>query len=375
MRILQVVSLVSPDGAYGGPARVALNVGAEMLRRGHDVTVAAATRGYPSGPTTLSGVPAELFEARMLLSDSTFYAMCAPDLARWFRVNGADYDVVHLHFARDLVVLPIAMSARRRGIPYVVQTHGMVIPSRHPLSAPLDALCTRPVLRHAAAVCYLTERERTDLIDVAGPQLRLTEIRNGVPEYDCRTVAPLLPEVLFAARLHDRKRPLAFVAMARILSAAGVDARFTLLGPDGGLGAAVTAATADLRLVDWAGAVAPDDLPERMAAATAFVLPSVREPFPMAVLEAMSVGVPVVVSDDCGLAAMVERTGCGVVTTPSPPALAGAVRELLRDPALAARMGTRGRQVARSEFGMASVGDRLDDVYAQAAQRVSRWAR
>jgi hypothetical protein len=41
MRILQVVTLISPDGAYGGPARVALNPSAELIRRGHDVTLGA----------------------------------------------------------------------------------------------------------------------------------------------------------------------------------------------------------------------------------------------------------------------------------------------------------------------------------------------
>ena len=44
-----------------------------------------------------------------------------------------------------------------------------------------------------------------------------------------------------------------------------------------------------------------------MAAASVYVLPSVREPYPMSVLEAMSVGLPVVVSADCGLAPLVER--------------------------------------------------------------------
>ena len=68
MRILQVVTLLSPEGAYGGPARVALNQSAELIEQGHDVTVAAATRGYRVPPTELNGVPVRLFEARTLLS-------------------------------------------------------------------------------------------------------------------------------------------------------------------------------------------------------------------------------------------------------------------------------------------------------------------
>ena len=55
MRILHVVTLVSPDGAFGGPVRVAENLARELRRRGHDVTVAAAASGFADGeaPTQL----------------------------------------------------------------------------------------------------------------------------------------------------------------------------------------------------------------------------------------------------------------------------------------------------------------------------------
>ena len=149
MRILQVLTLLSPDAAYGGPARVALNQSAELTRRGHDVTVAAATRGYRIPPTELDGVPVRLFGVRNLLPGSKFSGMDAPGLAKWFRGSGADFDVVHIHFTRDLVVLRAAGAARRHGIPYVLQTHGMVVPSHHPLAGPLDRFWTRKLLRDA----------------------------------------------------------------------------------------------------------------------------------------------------------------------------------------------------------------------------------
>ena len=139
MRILQVVTLLSPDGAYGGPARVALNQSAELIGRGHDVTVVGAARGYREVPTELNGVPVKLFAARTLLPRTGFAGMGAPGLGRWLRSNWAGFDVIHIHFARELVVLPVAAAARRRGIPYVLQTHGMVVPSNHPLAAPLDS--------------------------------------------------------------------------------------------------------------------------------------------------------------------------------------------------------------------------------------------
>jgi glycosyltransferase involved in cell wall biosynthesis len=365
MRILQVVTLLSPDGAYGGPARVALNQSAELMSRGHDVTVAAATRGYRVVPTELDGVPVRLFASRTLVPGTGLAGMGAPALGRWFHVNGPSFDVVHIHIARELVVLPVASAARRRRIPYVLQTHGMVVPSRHPLAPLVDGIWTRKLLRSAAAVFYLTPQEREQIGAVAGRGLRLVQLGNGVPTYPATAETPEPPEVLFAARMHPRKRPLAFVEMAKALLDAGVNARFTLVGPDEGEGRELRRAIAGDPRISWEGALPPDAIPQRMAAASVYVLPAVREPYPMSVLEAMSVGLPLVITDDCGLAPLVERTQSGIVTDPSVPALATAVNKLVRDQSLAHAMGERGRSTVHTELGMHAVGDRLENVYTQ----------
>ncbi|MBU8816928.1 glycosyltransferase [Mycolicibacterium goodii] len=367
MRILQVATLFSPDGRYGGPARVALNQSAELLRRGHDVTVAGAACGYRQLPSELNGITVKLFAAKSILPRSGFAWTCAPGLTKWLRGNWSSFDTVHVHFGRDLVVMPVAAAARRRGIPYVLQTHGMVVPTDHPLAAPLDRVWTRAILRDARAVFFLDSAERRQLIAVAGPDLRLVELGNGVPEYPpahTTGTSARQPEILFAARIHPRKRPLAFVEMARELLSAGTDARFTLVGPDEGQGPALRAALGRDPRITWEGALHPDAIPARMSEADVYVLPSVQEPFPMSVLEAMSVGIPVVVTDDCGLAPIVDRSGCGIVTAPAVPDLVAAVASVLADRAYARSMGHRGRETVREHFGMGRVGDRLASTYA-----------
>jgi glycosyltransferase involved in cell wall biosynthesis len=369
MRILQVVTLISPDGAYGGPARVALNQSAELIQQGHEVTVASTTRGYRVVPTVLDGVPVKLFPARTLIPGTGFAGMGSPAMTGWFRSNRKSFDIVHIHLARELAVLPMAVAARRYKLPYVLQTHGMVVPSNHPLAPPLDALWTRKVLRDAGAIFYLTPLERDQLLEVAGGFLRLTPLGNGVPDYPAAAQGPGLPEVLFAARMHPRKRPIAFVEMAKTLLNSGTDARFALVGPDEGEGAALREALKGDSRISWEGAVAPADVPRRMASASLYVLPSVREPYPMSVLEAMSVGLPVIVSSDCGLAQLVERARSGLVTNPQIPSLASAVESILADPTLARAMGERGRATVRTEFTMRTIGDRLVSAYTEVLER------
>ena len=339
MRILQVVTLLSPDASFGGPARVALNQSEELTRRGHDVTLAAAARGYPVSPAELNGVPVRLFGARTLLPKAGFPGLGSPALAKWFHGNAAGFDIVHIHFGRDLVVLPVAVIARRHRVPYVLQTHGMVVPSHHPLAGPLDAIWTRKLLRDAKAVLYLTKQERQQLVEVARNQFALVQVGNGVPDYPAAANDSTPPEVLFVARMHSRKRPLLFVDMAKALLDEGVDARFTLVGPDEGEGAALRAAVRSDPRISWEGPMPPGEIAQRMAAASVYVLPSVREPYPMSVLEAMSVGLPVVVSADCGLAPLVDRVSCGIVTDGELPAFVAAVKTLLADQGLSRMMG------------------------------------
>jgi glycosyltransferase involved in cell wall biosynthesis len=363
MRILQVVTLIAPDGAYGGPARVALNQSAELAARGYNVTLAAATRGFRQPPTEIDGVPVHLFKARTMLPKLGFPGIGSPGLYRWFRSNSSGFDVVHIHFGRDLVAVPIAVSAHRSRVPYVLQTHGMVVPSQHPLSRPLDAVWTRKLLRDARAVLYLTEKEREQLGEVARSPLHLVQLGNGVPDYTPAGSGSRQPEVLFVARMHARKRPLMFIEVAKALLREGVDAQFTLIGPDEGEGAALRAALRNETRICWEGPLAPADVPARMSEASIYVLPSEREPYPMTVLEAMAVGLPVVLAADCGLAPLVKRARCGLVVEDDQVAFVDAVRSLLADRALASEMGELARKTAYNEFGMSVIGDRLECLY------------
>ena len=144
MRIVHVVTLITPDGAFGGPVRVAVNQARSLQERGHDVEIVAASSGYAGDPpTAMEGVPLSLFPARRVLPGAGFSGLVAPGLVGWARSNLHKVDVLHVHAARDLITLPLARYALSRGTPYVLQPHGMIDPSQRALSRPLDAFATR----------------------------------------------------------------------------------------------------------------------------------------------------------------------------------------------------------------------------------------
>jgi len=83
----------------------------------------------------------------------------------------------------------------------------------------------------------------------------------------------------------------------------------------------------------------------------------------MTVLEAMMLGIPVIIRPDNGLAPFIETHGCGVVVDGGPENFAQAMSDLLADPARARAMGERGRVATESNFGIAAVGRELEEVY------------
>lgn len=380
MRILHCATLISPDGAYGGPVRVACGQVRGLRAREHEALLAAAAQGFGGqAPQEFDGAPVRLFQAVNPIPALGFAATSAPAMLPWLLRRRGEFDVVHIHLARDLVTLPVAAACLVLRIPYVLQTHGMIDPSERLLARALDLLAVRRVLRGAAALLVLRDIEREQLEAVARAPLPITAVANGMP---LPPPGPSLPDrarrVLFLARLQQRKRPLAFIEAARALNPAHPAVDFRLVGPDEGEGPAVRAAIAQQPLdgqLHWDGPVAPQDAQDALADCDIYVLPSHDEPFPMTVLEAMSLGRPVVISHDCGLADHVRRSGAGIVIGPGGPTLVQALEQLLDDAALRRSCGAAGRDLVRTELSLEAVIDRLEPIYRAAADRCAPTGR
>jgi len=108
-------------------------------------------------------------------------------------------------------------------------------------------LATRACCAHAATVFALRTEEIGQLTAVLGAPRRIDLLPNGIAPPTAAAVASLSngPEFLFLARLHPRKRAPVFVDAAAALLSTGLQASFTLVGPDEGEGAAVSSAIAE----------------------------------------------------------------------------------------------------------------------------------
>jgi glycosyltransferase involved in cell wall biosynthesis len=371
MRVLHVVNLVSEDWSFGGPVTVAQSQVRHLSGRGVDVAIAGLRRGQVDRPAGIAPDKVNLFVARTIVPKVGMLGLGSPSLLRFLWAACRRYDVLHVHAGRDLVSLCALLVAALRRTPVVAQTHGMIF-ARQTLQVRLFDLLFLPLLRRASTIFYLNEGERDTLSGLLGPGVRLVFLGNGMEpvEPSPPRVTPGPPVVVFAARLHPVKGVVAFAEMAAELRDRGVDARFEVYGADQGDLVNLERVVRERHLDDvlrYGGGLPHAQALQAIAAADVLVLASSFEPGGMPVLEAMSSGVPVVVTTGTPLATPLREADAAKVTDGSPGALADAVQSLLEDEAERERLAVLGPKIVQERFSVDAVVDVLQEHYEAAA--------
>lgn len=169
---------------------------------------------------------------------------------------------------------------------------------------------------------------------------------------------------LMIARLLYDKGVTEFVAAARELARPGL--RFVLVGPhDPNLPAAITQDQLDNwksnGAVEFVGGVS--DVRPYIRESTVFVLPSYREGTPRSVLEAMSMGRPIITTDAPGCRETVDDGINGfLVPVGDHMALANAIKRFVDQPPLIQEMGMASRRIAEEKYDVKKVNAMITEV-------------
>jgi glycosyltransferase involved in cell wall biosynthesis len=231
--------------------------------------------------------------------------------------------------------------------------------------------CAHRIVANADAVAARLRRECV-------PAEKIAVIPNGLDLN--RFVPRLLPDrlrrVVMVANLRPEKGHDALIAAAVDVLRQFPDARFELIG-DG------TERARFERLVQERGMAGVisfaghcENVPERLAAADIFVLPSESEAFPNAVLEAMAAGLPVIASAVGGIAEVVQDGRTGLLVPPrNAAALSRQICRLMSDRALGGSLAAAGRSLVEARYSfdrMVAAIDRLyDDEIAHRAPNLT----
>lgn len=376
MRVLHVAPYATP--AYGGPGVAIRSMAQALSCRGAEVTVVTTNA---AGYQDLS-----LEDGEICVEDGVQFRYFnrqfprgwfrAPGMDRWLQDHAGDYDLLHLHVPFTAPFRAGARAARTAGRPYVVTPHGVL----DPWSLSQKAWKKKPYLRilecgvlAGAATLHVTAALEQEFVNAMrlGPVVRCLPLAVTLPLNPLR--APRLAgraRVLCIARLHPVKAlPVLFAALARLRSE-GQDVFLDLAGQgDADYVAKLCQQAQSLGLdecISWHGHVDAVQKEHLYATADCFALLSHHENFGLAAAEAMGAGVPVVVSDQVGLApdVLAFQAGC-VVPAGDDIAAAQALRRLL-EPTESANAGARARQLVQQCYGEAAFAGGLIEMYQAA---------
>jgi glycosyltransferase involved in cell wall biosynthesis len=234
-------------------------------------------------------------------------------------------------------------------------------------------LLGRRILASADAVVALSGQEREDIRRM-GVRARIEVIPNGAiapdasPALTRERLSRYLPVldgrryVLFLGRLHPIKGLDLLLAAIERLSVEFPDVAFVLAGPADRSFASKMKAILDqhdpTRRVVLPGTVSGEAKTLLLKFAHAFVLPSYSEGLPVAVLEALASGCPVVITKQCNLPE-VAVAGAGIEINPDQSELAAAIGRLLLDTGLRQAMASNALRLAKEKFDWGVIGTRV----------------
>jgi glycosyltransferase involved in cell wall biosynthesis len=347
-----------------------------LAARGHDVTVFTTNvdgEGESAVPVD-APVPMDGVTVRYFRVGRPRRLFRSPAMARRLREEIHSFDVVHVHSSFIWPPWAAAREARRAGRPYLFTPHGMLVPRLirergRWRKTVWVRLLEGSLLRQAAGIHVTSRAEAADVAALGFGACRFYLVPFGVEVDDTPAEPALPPRVLFLGRISWKKGLGVLVdAMAGVPGAELVVAGNDDEGLTGRLRERAAARGLAGR-VRFVGPVYGEAKAALLRSAAVFALPSKGENFAVAALEAMAVGLPVVLSEDVGLAADVIESGAGLAVPASPEAVAGALRRVLETPGAREVMGAAGRHLARERFSWESVAARMEDVLREVIER------
>lgn len=318
LRILHVLTLSGARGEYGGPNKVARELCSELQKRGH--TTQIFTGAQANSIPDQNQQSNEAFEIVHSLNHRfPISSLWSKKLPKKLFSLVKTSDIVHIHFARDLIPMLAAFICIILKKPYFTQTHGMVVPDKRLSTKVFDFMFTRSALKHSQMNFVLSSQEQSEVSPLR-IKCPIGILPNGIEVSE--TFVPKaqtpIPNVIFCSRLHIRKRPEWFLNLAAYANQKGIDANFLIYGPDGGQLEYIEKqilSNPKLSRVEYRGALAPNEVQDVLSQSAILVLPSENEPFPMIVLEALAVGTPTLIMPSCGISKMIQKVQPELIAT------------------------------------------------------------
>ena len=380
MNILHVTPYYAPAYAFGGVTRVVEGLACAQAAHGHAVTVlttdalSQGARWQGPAETHADGVRVLRARNRSLWLRGHANLSTPQGFASLAERALEQAEIVHMHELRTVEALAVIPRAAARRLPVLLSPHGTLTRTtgRGLLKAGWDALFGRRLARGVNTVVALNAAEAEDAaalwaqFGLPAPDTAL--VPNGIDPAELvmeggsafRALYGLGEDVvcLFLGRLHPRKGVL---ALAQAFAHANVPGtRLVFAGADDGALSALRPLLGE-RII-YAGFLQGAQRLAALDAADVFALPATGEGQSIAALEAMAVGLPLLLSPGCHLPEA-QDAGAALIVPPQPEALAHALTRLLTDSALRRQMSRAAAALALERFTWERAAAQMEAVY------------
>jgi glycosyltransferase involved in cell wall biosynthesis len=372
-KVLELVTLSDWGGAQGYVAALARH-----LRARYDVTVGCAPGGPLINRLHADGVSVveipTLTRTLNVIDDVRTFLWLVKFMRR------ERFAIVHCHSTKAGLIGRLA--ARIAGVPGIMFTaHGWPFTSGWSTAVRVaSTIAERVIARLTTVIVCVADHVRAEALRLRiGRPDQLEVVHNGVDPGPWIGAAPSAPRVrgdgtrvVMVGRLQAPKDPL---TLLRAWPSVPEPHTLALVG-DGPLRHSVEALIDELGLTGRVKLMgARSDVPEILSTAGVFVLATRWEGLPMAVIEAMMGGLPVVASDVGGVSEAVQHGATGLlVPAGDAVSLAQALRALVDDPERCREYGEAGRRRALAQFTEARMVADIDRIYARVLDGVARVA-
>jgi glycosyltransferase involved in cell wall biosynthesis len=288
--------------------------------------------------------------------------------------------VFHAHLSSAMGGKYALLAARIAGVPIVLATVHLYVnvgPGRRlSLSHRVATAC---VARYIAVSHSIAQSLRRRF---GVPAAKLQVIHNGIPRRPMRRpprdlraalgAAPGQPIVLSVGRL-DRQKGQRFLLEAAAL----YPGPLYVFAGDGPEHHELQGRARELGVQDRVRFLGfRTDVADLISVCDLFALPSLYEGLPLALLEALAGGKPVVASAIGGVEEVITHADTGLlVPSGDSRALADAIRTVLTDAALTRRMGKRGRELVEAEFTCDAMVNAVTQVYEDLLAQIALYGR
>lgn len=288
-------------------------------------------------------------------------------------------DGLHIHGLWEQSTAIAAHTARALRKPYVISAHGMLekwaLNNKRLKKQIYSAFIERANVQKASCVHALTGAEAEDYRQF-GVRSPIAIIPNGVhipDSIDSECFLNRFPElrrkrmVLFMGRIHFKKGLDILIESWAKVAKDWPDAHLVLAGPDfEDTRAVIEKLVEDFGIgsqVLFTGMLRNEIKWSALAHAECFVLPSYSEGLSVSVLEAMGMGLPVIVTEQCNLPEVGILDAGWLIKSETGP-LTSSLRDLLNNsPAHNATVGGRGRRLVRERYNWEIITAQMVELY------------